>query len=296
MTTNKDDLPFAKRYGFESVEIPFQVDGIDKTLRTDIWNAFLIFVYQPFDDASGSGKHTLRNFHRIIWIHFFKNALDDFPDYDFEFSNYVRSHVENAYWPKVYEFFEFVLYNMNDEEKYDYLYEPEDFAEYLNDKLKDNNSAYTLTGNKFIPVTNETEISEIEQTQSLAKSYNLTGVQEHLNTALKLISQKPKPDLRNSIKESISMVEVISRIIEPKENTLGKALNKLDRSQKINSSLKAGFEKLYAYSNDKNGIRHALMLDESIEIEDAKFLLISCSAFTNYLIEKAKKEGLLDSK
>ncbi len=35
------------------------------------------------------------------------------------------------------------------------------------------------------------------------------------------------------------------------------------------------------------------MEDESIDIEDARFFLVSCSAFTNYLIEKAKKENLL---
>jgi hypothetical protein len=92
------------------------------------------------------------------------------------------------------------------------------------------------------------------------------------------------------------MVEVISRIIEPSENTLGKALNKLDKHQKISNTLKSGFEKLYAYTNDKNGIRHALMDEPSVDFEDAKFFLISCSAFTNYLIEKAKKDNLLITK
>ena len=88
------------------------------------------------------------------------------------------------------------------------------------------------------------------------------------------------------------MVEAISRIIEPTENTLGKALNKLNGNKKINKTLKIGFEKLYAYTNDKNGIRHALMDDENIDLEDANLFLVTCSAFTNYLIEKARKENL----
>lgn len=167
------------------------------------------------------------------------------------------------------------------------------FVDFLNSKLKENNSAYMLNKNQFIPITNEEELNELKLTNESSIRYQLLGVQEHLNSAVSLISQKPNPDFRNSIKESISMVEAISRIIEPSENTLGKALNKLSKSQRINETLKLGFEKLYAYTNDKNGIRHALMDDKSIEIEDARFFLISCSAFTNYLIEKAKNENLL---
>lgn len=124
----------------------------------------------------------------------------------------------------------------------------------------------------------------------------LSGILVHLNSAIELLSKKPvsDSDCRLSIKESISMVEVIPRIIEPTENTLGSALKRLDKNQKINPNLKAGFKKLYVYSNDKNGIRHALMNEQIINPEDAKFFLIACSAFTNYLIEKAKKENLLN--
>jgi len=44
---------------------------------------------------------------------------------------------------------------------------------------------------------------------------------------------------------------------------------------------------LYGYTSDSGGIRHALS-DEDVTptFEDAKFMLVSCSAFINYL--KAK--------
>lgn len=292
METDKDNLPFSKRYGYEPVEIPFQVDDIDHILRTELWNAFYIFIYRRIESAESYSKGTFRSLHKVLWVHFFKKALDDFPRYDFEFSNFIRQHIERGIWYKVYELFEFVFRNIADGHTYQYL----EFQDYVNTKLRENNSAYTLSGNKFIPITNQAEINELKQTQRSAENHGLTGIQEHLNSAIELLSQKPKPDFRNSIKESISMVEAISRIIEPKENTLGKALNKLDKNQKISGTLKAGFEKLYAYTNDKNGIRHALMDDQTVDFEDAKFFLIACSSFTNYLIEKARKENLLSSK
>ncbi len=291
MEIDKDDLPFSKRYGFEPIEIPFQAVHIDQVLRTELWNAFYIFIYSRLENADSYSKRRYRSLQNSLWVHFFKQALDDFPRYDTEFKNFIRQHIEKGVWYKVYEFFEFVFRNIKDGQTYQYL----EFMDYVNAKLRANNSAFTLTGNKFIPITNEAEISELKQTQSSAEKYGLTGIQEHLNSAIELLSQKPKPDYRNSIKESISMVEVISRIIEPTENTLGKALNKLDKHQKISRTLKTGFEKLYAYTNDKNGIRHALMDEQTVHFEDAKFFLIACSSFTNYLIEKAKKDDLLNS-
>lgn len=114
------------------------------------------------------------------------------------------------------------------------------------------------------------------------------AVSKHISTALSLLSQKPEPDYRNSIKESISAVECICRKIT-KKNTLGDALKELDRSGIIlPQMLKASFEKLYVYTNDKaTGIRHALMDErDSPNFEEAKFMLVACSAFVNYIRAK----------
>ncbi len=288
MASDNDNLSFGKRFGLVPVEIPFQTNEIDQTLRTNLWNAHYIFIQKPIED-SADRYNSFNTINKLLWVHFFNKPLDDFPQYNSQFGSFVRKYIEKELWYKVYEFFEFLFRNKQEEHVFEYT----KFEEYLNSKLRSNSSAYTLSCNKFIPITNKTEVSEIKKTQELSKNYSLGGIQQHLNSSLELLSQKPTPDFRNSIKESISMVEVISRIIEPTENTLGKALNKLDKKGKINGTLKAGFEKLYAYTNDKNGIRHALMEDQNTDIEDAKFFLISCSAFTNYLIEKAIKENLI---
>lgn len=291
MKQNKDNLPFAQRYGFEPTEVPFQVDSMNEGLRVDLWNAFYLFIYSSLENTQ-YGQDTFRRIYKVAWIHFFRKPFDEFPTRDYLLAELVRGHIEKAVWYKVYEFFEFIFKNIVQSEEY----AVNDFITYVDDMLKINHSAYRIVNYKFIPITNDTEVSEIKTVRNQATTYGLSGIQEHLNSTLDLLSKKPKPDLRNSIKESISMVEVICRIIEPNENTLGKALNKIESKGKINQTLKLGFEKLYAYSNGKNGIRHALMDDENLSLEDAKFFLVSCSAFTNYLIEKANKENLLTPK
>jgi hypothetical protein len=49
---------------------------------------------------------------------------------------------------------------------------------------------------------------------------------------------------------------------------------------------------MYGYTSDAQGIRHALMDEPNLSFEDAKFMLVSCSAFVNYLIAKAAKAGI----
>ena len=110
----------------------------------------------------------------------------------------------------------------------------------------------------------------------------------HLNKALENASNKTNPDYRNSIKESLSAVETVLRLIT-QENTFGSALKKLKESgSEIDQNLKSAFTKLYAYSNNKSsGVRHAI-LDEykSPQLEDAMCFLVSCSAFIKFILNK----------
>jgi len=57
----------------------------------------------------------------------------------------------------------------------------------------------------------------------------------------------------------------------------------------IHPSLSEAFKKLYGYTCDEGGIRHAMINDnEQVKQEDARFMLIACSAFVNYLTDKIK--------
>src|SRR6186713_952932 len=104
---SENSLPFGKRFGYEPIETPFQVESIDEVLRTELWNAFYIFIITPLRDAEYN-TDSYRQLHKVIWIHYFKKALDDFPN-DYDFNTIVRKHIEKAIWYKVYEFFEFLF-------------------------------------------------------------------------------------------------------------------------------------------------------------------------------------------
>ena len=62
---------------------------------------------------------------------------------------------------------------------------------------------------------------------------------------------------------------------------------------KIHPALEAGFQKLYAYTSDEHGIRHALNRDgANVDEADAIFMLGACASFVSYLIGKARGGGL----
>ena len=108
-----------------------------------------------------------------------------------------------------------------------------------------------------------------------------------MQEALKKLSPT-NPDYRNSIKESISAVECVCREITG-ESTLDRALKNLEnKGVNLNPRMKDGLKNLYFYTNDgSTGIRHALMDDKDAPTADEGiFMLVSCSAFVNYLMKK----------
>lgn len=119
-------------------------------------------------------------------------------------------------------------------------------------------------------------------------------VKIHINKAFALYSDRKKPDYENSIKESISAVESLCCIITGatgSQATLGSTLKKLEKDGGvvIHGAMKTAFEKLYGYTSDSDGIRHGGIDFTNAPAEDAKYMLVSCSAFINYLIEKQSK-------
>jgi len=197
-----------------------------------------------------------------------------------EMKNYF---FERASWYDVYDFIEFIANNYPDEKV------NQKFMEYCNSVLESEVSAYRFVGGKITQITSEEEIAEIEEALAIPSK----PIQLHLKRALDLLSDKKTPDYRNSIKESISAVESICESITKKKTTLGQCLGEIEtKIGSVHGSLRRAFESLYGYTSSAEGIRHALLDEPTLGFEDAKFMLVSCSAFVNYLVSKASKAGI----
>lgn len=226
--------------------------------------------------------------YRKIWVGYLRKPIDEFLKVANTNAVAIKPIFMTGEWFHVYNFIEFILVHT------DSLTETvADLRKAINSVLQANNSGYYLHKDQFIPITNHTEVKEISDLEKNTLKYKLKGIKVHLETALKSLSLKPEPDLRNSIKESISMVGTIARFIEP-SNDLSKALYKISEKGKIDKQLLEGFKKLYHFTSGEGGIRHELMdTGTNLDFETARYFLISCSAFTNYLISEGIKTGII---
>lgn len=280
-------MRFSQRKGITKPRTEIQTDYIDEYLKNGLWNVLTVFYWRDGEAVSHTyPKIEMQNFLSVLWHSFFKWRVDSIP-YDWR---ECLSEIEEFYfdgrtpWYVLYDFIEFVAQNYPSKEL------NERFMDSCNVVLERELSAYRFVGERITEVTAEEEISEIEE----ALESPFKTVSAHIDNALKLMSDKKAPDYRNSIKESISAVEAICRIIAgSKKATLGQALDIIERKGKIefHGALKRAFDSLYGYtSSAEEGIRHSLLKDKAnLEFEDAKFMLVSCSAFINYLKLKASK-------
>lgn len=144
---------------------------------------------------------------------------------------------------------------------------------------------YRFVDSIIIPISDSYEVNTI--TEALSNKYD--PVYEHISKANRLLADREAPDYENSIKESISGVEALCEIltgIKGKEASLGKMIKQLeDNGIQIHGGLKSAFNILYGYTSDANGIRHAGDIGgPNSTFEEAKFMLVACCAFINYLV------------
>ena len=111
----------------------------------------------------------------------------------------------------------------------------------------------------------------------------------HLRKAVVHINAQQYED---AIADSINAVESVARSIDKKASTLGQALKNLEKQGlQVHPALKEGFEKLYGYASDEQGIRHARIDKESpdVGLDEAMFMYGACASFAAYLVGKHRK-------
>jgi hypothetical protein len=279
-------MKFSERIGIIKVRDSVQIDLIDIDLKNGLWNIFDLHYLEDFSDGSVKSSSKYR-FILDIYKNFFKKRIDEIPSSINHFKSEIRTWFFQCEWYRIYEFIEFCTKND--------LFDIDSIISDYNNILKREVSGYRFVNGLISPITSETEINEIDEAIDNSKNKNLIGVEIHLEDSLRMLSDRESPDYRNSIKESISAVETISKILSgTSKNSLPSALDKIKGRINLHPALEKGFKQIYGYTSDSDGIRHALMEKSECDFEDAKYMLVSCSAFVNYLISKGVKAELLD--
>lgn len=279
-------MRFSERLGYRPPQPELSVKSVSDSLRAGLWDACRITffediykhrktTYPPPNDA-----FELLSF--WIWFDFYREPADERPNTADGIVKTIRERFFEYGFPEIYDFIEFMA-NLNVErESINNYTGGAKFAKSCNGIFEREKAAFRFCDTHLIKITQEEEIDEIKLSQT--QTYALS-VAEHIKAATTLYSDRNNPDYRNSIKESISAVEAACNFVSGTKNSgVSAALQKIEEMHGLHPAFKDGLKKIYGYTSNAKGIRHALTEAPNTSEEDARFMLVICSAFSNYLI------------
>lgn len=287
---------FSDSTGITPYSVGLQIEDFDIRTRTILSNTIFQVLEIAFGhnrcqyrfDPYGYGNEGGNAFCKSILSNVFAERINLRQGYSFDwravYDSNIHMVVAEGSYNEVLDIIWFVcewLYN-------NIVPQTDAFYEMFNSVFEQESVGYRFVDTKIVAITDENEIAEI----NMACNCKFDGCKSHMKKAVGFLADMENKDYKNSIKESISAVESVCQIIVGDDKaTLGQALKVLkNNGLNLHSALERAMSALYGYTSDEGGIRHCEGLFESnVSFEEAKFMLVSCSAFLNYLIAESGK-------
>lgn len=286
---------FSDRNSIKPANVDIQLKDFDKRTRIQIQNMISRLYSAVYDHDLYYGRVYIQDFIKYVLETVYSEPIDTRKVYDDDpIIKMINSTILNDDYDDVLTLVEALIqywdrYLRENGGYYSYseyskLYNNINIFEAANIVLEKEYVGYRFVNGILVPISDKNEIETIQET--LLSEYQ--PVYDHISKANQLLADRDHPDFENSIKESISAVEAVCEIFtgaKGSDATLGKMLKKLeDNGVVIHSALKSAFNTLYGYTSDASGIRHARNIGgSSSTFEEAKFMLVACCAFINYL-------------
>lgn len=285
---------FSDRNRIKAINTEIQLTDLDERTRIQLLNTVSALYSSIYDHDRGYMDEPIQDYIRFVLGSIYSQPVDPRHLYrEKQVVNMIENTILNDDYDDVLTLVEALAqywdnylkqYRMNYYDGYHNRYNDKSVYEIINDCLKREYVGYRLVGGVISPISDNYEVSTINE--GLMNRYQT--VADHISKANLHLSDRKNPDYENSIKESISAVEAMCEIItntSGAEASLGKMLKRLeDSGVTIHKALQSAFLTLYGYTSDSNGIRHAGNIGgPASTFEEAKFMLVACCAFVNYL-------------
>lgn len=272
-------LTFSQAQGYEPLPQPLALEEISHEARVRLWS--LLHVYASSDGWAGLWlKHPWGDMLADVHVELFMETIDTYIPND----NYLLSLEDRVLdQPKFNRIFDFFLKIMRDPRC------PGEFITAVAKIFEECRLAYFVDTSHpvtIFPAVSQQEGEALHKTMHELASAGLRAADGHLRKAAEFINQGNWP---GSIHQSISAVESVARQLDPDAaRTLGPALKSLEKHDALHPALKEGFLKIYGYTSDEPGIRHALLDSGQAKVgqDEAVFMLGACASFASYLWRK----------
>ena len=293
MTSNSDDSSdcrtFSERYGYEPLPQPMRLGEISDDLRREIWNTTRkLFQSRPERFSSWGSTYFVQSetgFIEHVLGKFLKKPEDEI---DTSYTG-ALAHFKTLILKSPFNVVLDLIEEMANRKSMD---APQWglFAKIIKILFDNHAAAYWLDVSHrpyhFFPRSSREQGEATQQSIQTIHEAGMRGASTHLRQAAEQINAR---QFAKSIADSIHAVESVARQIDPKSQTLSPALNSLEKASLIkHPALKEAFSKLYGYTSDEQGIRHALLNKDSAEVgvDEAVFMFGACASFASYLVNK----------
>lgn len=115
------------------------------------------------------------------------------------------------------------------------------------------------------------------------------AARSHYQKAIAYLYQHPI-DEANAVKEMVSALESVARVVAPGTTTLGDAIKALRKRRDVPKHLMDSVEKLYVYSNATPMIRHGHTTTNKLSVAEAELAVHIAIAFIRYLIDTEARQ------
>lgn len=290
--TSTNDLTFSQRYGYEPLPQPMRLEELSNDLRRDLWNVLREFLLST-RKYSGGGYYFSGEALRLIEYVLGRVLKKPEDEIDTSYGK-VRDLFKRLLFERrfnvVLDLIEIIA---NEGQRREGLVHRIHFAQRIKELFERRAAAYRLDMEdypfQFFPQSSKEQGEATQQAIKTIRDGDMKGAATHLHDAAKRINEG---QFAQAIADSISAVESVARRIAPKGNTLGKALNSLEKKGLLkNNQLKEGFEKIYTYTNSEEGVRHALVFKDApdVGLDEAMFMFGACASFAAYLTNKHRQ-------
>ena len=280
------NLTFSQAYGYEELPQLLKLGEISNGARARLWS----LLYDYVDSQSmtpESGGHLVsgswRAILRFLHVEHYERALDEFDD---SMEKFIGEYKKKFMLGQFNEVFDLLLAIMR------YPACPEEFIWGVAVVFEETRLAYVVDSGPpptIYPAATREEREAVLQATAELGAARLTGAVNHLRKAADCINQGDPP---GAVRESIHAVESTARSFDPKAKTLDPALRSLEAAGGLHPALKQAFSKLYGYTSDEDGVRHAEVFGNAdIGQDEAVFMLGACASFSSYLARKHRRSA-----
>jgi hypothetical protein len=266
---------FSKCYGLRPTPEGLMYEDVSERARTGLYH----IVRQFLDDKYEALYNVLCVALRIP----FNRHVQASGTPDFRASLEIEKLIKDCQWWQFYDICEVLWQGLK------YKSQKDSLSDEINNLLREEHLGFELRDGKVEKIGSGFVDAQIKEARYLLKEPEFKGADEHFEKALKALNIRPKPDVENCVKDAVSAIESIGRIIVNDDRAmLSDIIKNMAKDRTIPKPLDEVIQKIYAYRGDQPGVAHGLVGTSKVTIDEAEFVLAMSAVVIIYLVKKRR--------